>query len=128
MLQLLKLERPLNKLKNGLEVVMPAKVICMSSAKGGSGKTVLTATCGAFLAAIGKKILLIDTDASTNGLTLLHLKEVMTRAEIAIAGDRKPRGTYELAVTDQNPEIVELVNGCHLIPATYGFLNTDLKD
>ena len=105
---------------------MFAKIICMASAKGGSGKTILTATFGAFLAALGKKVLLIDTDAATNGLTLLYLKEVMTRCEFAIAEGRKPRGIYERLPDSACAEVTILNNGVHLIPATYTFLDTEL--
>ena len=106
---------------------MSARVFCMASSKGGSGKTVLTATFGAFLSAIGKSVLLVDTDASTNGLTLLHLKEVLMGAELAIGQGRKPKGTYEITALDWEPEIVKLASGAHLVPAAYAFTNTDLK-
>ena len=52
---------------------MSANVICFASAKGGAGKTVVTATVGTFLAALGKRVLIIDTDAATNGLTLFYI-------------------------------------------------------
>lgn len=106
---------------------MTAKVFCMASAKGGSGKTVLTATFGTFLAALGKKVLLIDTDAATNGLSLLYFKEVMMRGEFALSEGRKPRGIYELSTGEDTPEIVQLDSKMHLIPATYGFINTETK-
>lgn len=95
----------------------------MASAKGGSGKTVLTATFGTFLVELGKKVLLIDTDAATNGLTLFYLKEVRLQGEYAISEGRKPTGIYELEVT--NKEIVPLKSGVHIIPATYSFFNTE---
>ena len=104
---------------------MSAKIICMASAKGGTGKTVLTATFGTFLASLGKKVLLIDTDAATNGLTLLHLKEVAMQNEYAIAANRKPSGIYELGKSKDSPEIITLKTGVHLIPATYSFINTE---
>jgi cellulose biosynthesis protein BcsQ len=104
---------------------MAAKIICMASAKGGSGKTILTATFGSFLSALGKRILLIDTDAATNGLTLLYLKEVMLQGEIAIAADREPRGIFEQPSVIHPAEIVTLKSGVQLIPATYSFINTD---
>ncbi|MDO9392189.1 MAG: ParA family protein, partial [bacterium] len=107
---------------------MPAKIICMASAKGGSGKTMLTATFGAFLSALGKKVLLIDTDAATNGLTLLYLKEVLTQGELAIAANRKPIGIFDAFDKnefDTQSDIVKLSNGVHLIPATYKFKNTE---
>jgi cellulose biosynthesis protein BcsQ len=105
------------------------KVICIASAKGGSGKTILTATFGAFLAtALNKKVLLVDTDAATNGLTLMYLKEVMKQGERAAIEDRIPRGTYNLTTTAHDVDIVELSNGVHLIPATYSFINTEKAD
>ncbi|HSG38727.1 MAG TPA: ParA family protein [Thermoanaerobaculia bacterium] len=104
---------------------MRAKVICMASAKGGAGKTILTATFGTFLAAIDKKVLLIDTDAATNGLTLLYLKEVLLQAEYAIADGRRPSGVYEYVPEEKIPEVVTLQNGMHLIPASYKFGNTE---
>jgi cellulose biosynthesis protein BcsQ len=97
----------------------------MASPKGGSGKTVLTATFANFLHALGKKVLIIDTDASTNGLTLMYLKEVMLQSEHAIADNRTPLGTYEINDNIVAPEIVKLPNGVHLIPATYSFINTE---
>lgn len=104
---------------------MVAKIICMASAKGGTGKTVLTATFGAFLVALGKKVLLIDTDAATNGLSLLYFKEVGVQNEDAIAKNRKPSGIYELVDSNDPAEIVILNSGVHLIPATYLFRNTE---
>jgi cellulose biosynthesis protein BcsQ len=104
-----------------------ARVICMASAKGGSGKTVITATFGTFLVALNKRVLLIDTDAATNGLSLLFLKEVMMRGELALSEGRKPRGIYEVTAADHKVEIVELSSKVHLIPATYGFINTEGK-
>jgi MinD-like ATPase involved in chromosome partitioning or flagellar assembly len=104
---------------------MGAKIICMASAKGGTGKTVLTATFGTFLAALGKKVLLIDTDAATNGLTLLYFKEVALQNEYAIAENRKPKGIYELVKSNDPVEIVTLKTGVQLIPATYSYLNTE---
>lgn len=104
---------------------MKAKIICMASAKGGSGKTVLTATFGTFLAALGKRVLLIDTDAATNGLTLLNLKEVMLQSELSFAESRIPRGVYERISYGEPLELVKLNSGVHILPATYSFMNTE---
>lgn len=101
------------------------KIICMASAKGGSGKTTLTATFASFLATLGKKVLMIDTDAATNGLTLFYLKEVQLQNEVAIGNNRKPCGIYELASCDDSAEIITLKNGVFLIPSTYSFINTE---
>lgn len=102
-----------------------SKIICMASAKGGSGKTILTATFGAFLSALGKKVLIVDVDASTNGLTLLYLKEIMLQNEHAISEGRTALGTYEYQDITEKLEIVNISTGVYLIPATYSFLNTE---
>src|SRR5688500_5459081 len=99
---------------------MPARGICMASAKGGSGETVLTATFGTFLATIGRRVLLIDTDAAINGLTVLFLKEARVRGELAIAAGGTPHGIYELS-DGHPPEVVTLKKHLDLIPATYAF-------
>jgi cellulose biosynthesis protein BcsQ len=104
---------------------MPAMVICMASAKGGSGKTVLTATFSAFLAALGKRVLMIDTDAATNGLSLMFLKEVMMQSDVALSQRRRARGIYDESSKTDQPEIVKTPIGAHLIPATYRFINTE---
>jgi cellulose biosynthesis protein BcsQ len=100
---------------------MSAQVICIASPKGGAGKTVLTATFGAFLVALGKRVLLVDTDAATNGLTLLYLREVMDHREAE--QQEAPAGVYdppELSVS-----AIPLATGADLVPATYRLVNTE---
>ena len=46
------------------------QVVCFVSAKGGSGKTLITATAAYLLTQADKKVLCIDTDFSTRGLSL----------------------------------------------------------
>jgi cellulose biosynthesis protein BcsQ len=105
---------------------MTAKVICFGSAKGGAGKTVTMASIGAFLAALGKRVLLIDTDAATNGLTLLYLQEVLAHAAAAAASGHEPTGIYEQGLSSQEMiDTVPLRHGVHLVPATYHFLDTE---
>jgi MinD-like ATPase involved in chromosome partitioning or flagellar assembly len=53
------------------------QILAIASAKGGSGKTVLSASIAVFLGAMGKRVLLVDCDAATNGMTLLFLDEVV---------------------------------------------------
>jgi cellulose biosynthesis protein BcsQ len=113
---------------------MPAKIFCLASPKGGSGKTIITATLGAFLAGIGKKVLIIDADAATNGLTLFYLEEVTNQNKLATSENRIPAGVYEVDIQINftpnlrisSPEIVKLSNGVHLIPAIYKFKDTEL--
>jgi MinD-like ATPase involved in chromosome partitioning or flagellar assembly len=99
-----------------------AKVLCFASAKGGSGKTVITATIGAFLSALGKRVLLVDADAATNGLTLLYIKEVLLRQ--GKTSDESPEGLFE-GNSQGEPSAFPLPSGVSLIPATYNFTNTE---
>lgn len=103
---------------------MQAKIICMASAKGGSGKTSLTATFGTFLSKLGKKILLIDADSATTGLTLLYIKEVRVKAELVHSKSLFPTGLNEAltTITETECDIVELSQYLHLIPASFNML------
>ena len=98
---------------------MSARTICIASAKGGSGKTSLTATFGAFLSELGQKVLLIDSDFATCGLTLLFLKEVRTQASAIQARSRVPVGLCEAITEPLACDEVELGEGLSLIPASY---------
>lgn len=96
----------------------------MASAKGGSGKTSLTATFGTFLSRLQKKVLLIDADPATNGLTLLYLKEVRVKAELVHSLGRAPAGlhetlSHELASPAPMCDVVSLTEFLDLIPATF---------
>jgi len=100
---------------------MRAKVFCLASAKGGSGKTIITANIASFLTDIGKKCLIIDCDAATHGMTLLYLIEVSKNT-----GDKK-QGLFELSLDDNltvavERSIVSVENGVDLLPATYNFI------
>lgn len=99
---------------------MVAKVICMASAKGGAGKTSLVATFATFLSKLDKKVLIIDSDFSTNGLTLLFLKEMRVKSELIHSTARAPIGLFEGLTIPSECDIVELSEHLHLIPATFG--------
>lgn len=98
------------------------RVVCMASVKGGSGKTVMSATFGTFLAATGQRVLLVDTDAATNGLTLLYLHEVMLRREEVIHERRHPTGLLE---DGTSADVVALGPNLDLIPASFALSNTE---
>lgn len=107
----------------------PGQVICMASVKGGSGKTVLAATFGTILSRIGKKVLLVDTDAATNGLSLFYLNEVVEHRETIPRTLPPPAGTYELpGRQDVAPELVPLAENLSLLPATYSFFDSETVD
>jgi cellulose biosynthesis protein BcsQ len=70
------------------------------------------------------KVLLIDADSATNGLTLLFLKEIRINAELVRSKARSPVGLFD-AFLNQNVVLdqcdrVELSECLHLIPASYG--------
>ena len=99
---------------------MNSKVYCFASAKGGSGKTVLTANIASFLTEIGKKCLIIDADAATHGMTLLYIVEVSANPNI------KKQGVFEISNGKDISELlksslVSVENGVDLLPATYNF-------
>jgi cellulose biosynthesis protein BcsQ len=102
---------------------MSTKTFCMASAKGGSGKTVLAATFATFLAALGKRVLLIDVDAATNGLSLLYLRQVVEAREAVSDGPEIPVGILDPNEGPLSP--VPLDHGVVLLPATYRFQNTE---
>ena len=60
---------------------MTTKIICFASSKGGSGKTVTAASLARLLSYFKRKVLLVDADAATNGLTLLFLNELVEYKE-----------------------------------------------
>jgi len=99
---------------------MNTKVFCLASPKGGSGKTMITASLAAFLAALNKQSLLVDCDASTHGLTLLHIEEVASnkRGQGKIA-----KGVFDsgFELDEEGSNIVNIRKGVDFIPATYSF-------
>lgn len=76
--------------------------VAFISPKGGSGKTVLTATLATFVQRLGYRALVVDTDSATNGMTLLFLKEVVECAK-AWGGTSPCRGVYDHYRRDRDP-------------------------
>lgn len=111
-----------------------ATVICFASAKGGSGKTVTCSSFGHILVHLGKKVLLIDTDAATNGMSLLFLGN--SKSQSLILGTRGETGTevrlglFEAAEDDGavEPSIFPITDGLDMLPATYVTKQTDRVD
>ena len=105
---------------------MSAQVFCFASAKGGSGKTILTATFASFLTALGKKCLILDSDAATHGMTLLYIVEVSAHVNENRLGvfdlyevSDNTSGRYGDTFIEQN--LTTVGNGVDLLPATYKF-------
>ena len=100
---------------------MTTMTYCVASAKGGSGKTALSACIGAFLAALGKRVLLVDVDYATNGLTLLYLDEVTQHKDAADAASARPGGLFDGQPFSCDTDLVHLSRNLDLLPATYNF-------
>lgn len=100
---------------------MKSKVFCFASAKGGSGKTIISANLGTALAHLGKKVLLIDADGSTNGMTLLYLESVL-QARDAADQSTEPLGIFNNG--HASGLAVELQPNLWLLPATFVMTET----
>lgn len=103
---------------------MSDKIICFASAKGGTGKTIVSASLASLLAALDKKVLLIDMDAATNGLSLFYLAELIKSKEAFIAKKIVVRGIFESRTNDL-PIPFEISPKIDLIPAVYEMKQTD---
>ena len=95
---------------------MESKVFCFASAKGGSGKTIISASLATALAHLGKKVLLIDADSSTNGMTLFYLERVV-KARDAAEPSTDPKGLFDPG--QAKGLAVELKPDLWLLPATF---------
>lgn len=101
---------------------MSSSVVCFASSKGGSGKTVITANIARLLSELGKKVLIIDCDAATHGMSLLYIVEISSH----MSPDVQCKGVFELEKNDSIPDalsnsIVSIGNNVDLFPATYHF-------
>jgi cellulose biosynthesis protein BcsQ len=99
------------------------KTISFISSKGGSGKTILTATIANFLGKLGKNILIVDSDGSTNGMTLFYLKEIKENNS-----NNNCHGILEEKFNVEECSFTPISEGVSLLPATYQFTNTDSFD
>jgi cellulose biosynthesis protein BcsQ len=100
---------------------MVSKTYCFASVKGGSGKTVLCSSFAAFLADLGKKVLMVDVDVATHGLTLFYLDEVNDHKKRVCEDHGKPNGLFDSESFSSDRDTVHLANKVDLLPATYYF-------
>ncbi len=94
-----------------------ASITCFVSPKGGSGKTVVCAGLASILSSLGFKVLMIDADEATSGMTMLYLRSVLAR---------KRQGDYPSSLYDvgkdglsRSAELTHLGDLLDLAPAAY---------
>ena len=106
---------------------MRSRVYCLASAKGGSGKTVLCAPFASFLAELGKKVLIIDMDSTTYGMTLLYLNEVNAHKEERTSENNMehPCGLFDASTILLKRDAVQIQEGVSFLPATFSFALRD---
>lgn len=108
---------------------MSAKIFSIVSPKGGSGKTITGINLARVLAGLQKKVLLIDADASTNGLSLFFLDRLVAakRAAKMETGGVRVLGSFELE-DQQSATPVYLEDNFAVVPATFSMSQTEHVD
>lgn len=106
---------------------MSANIYSFVSAKGGSGKTVTAISMSKVLAGLGKKILIIDTDASTNGLSLFFINEILQAKQQLKDSENSLTGAFDgNEVQTATPCAVD--SRIDVIPASYVMSQTEETD
>lgn len=105
---------------------MTGIVTSFISSKGGSGKTVTSSSLGTFLSALGYKVLLVDTDAATNGMTLLYLEQLLkSRTPNPLSFNLGVNTGLFQASEGIDPTIIDITERLHFVPATFKLMDTE---
>lgn len=109
---------------NSTEEDRGGEVLCVASAKGGSGKTIISATIAYLLARSGRKVVTIDSDFSTRGLSIYLLGETVRNKELQIPKESCLADTFMSATAVEKLQPREI----HLGATVYNivFSNHDL--
>lgn len=98
---------------------MTARIYCFANQKGGVAKTTTVVNLGACLAALGRRVLVVDTDPQSNATTSLGINpRELTASLYDVLVDQKPIQQV-LTVTNQL--------GLDLIPATTDLAGAELE-
>ncbi len=105
---------------------MTAHILALASPKGGAGKTITSASMGVLLSSLGKRVLLIDTDGATNGMSLMYLSRI-----VHFKSRSDAIGLYDLARSDIGSSLasrVKIETDLDFVPATFAMSQTDGVD
>jgi len=96
------------------------RIISFISAKGGSGKTIISISIGKFLSELGFKVLIIDADFATNGMSLFYLDKI---SQASKSNERNLRGLFDKPFLYDEKNHLKVSDNLFLFPATYLFDN-----
>jgi len=98
-----------------------AIIISFISAKGGTGKTSIVNSLGRLLSLVGLKVLLVDSDPITSGLSFLHSEKIVPQISVEMMG------LFEIE-RNKMPSSINIDENLWLIPASYRLENVSDTD
>src|SRR5689334_18123956 len=106
----------------GRPTLMTADVIALTGVRGGAGATTICLSLGQLWAALGRRVLVVDADTVTNGLTLLCLQQLIAARRERVA---PTAGVFEVAgATGLEATPCPIADGLALVPAAGTLVDT----